>query len=111
VVDGVERHAEPFADQLREACLVTLPAIHRAEHELDAATRADIDLGALARRAAGALDVIGDADAAELAALPRVRLARGEALVIGETERDIEAALVFAVVVGDADAVPIGEGV
>ena len=36
-IDALERHAEPFADQLREAGLVALAAVHRAEHQLDAA--------------------------------------------------------------------------
>ena len=46
--------------------------------------------------------------------LPRFcdfRLARGEALVIGEAQRRVEPALVFAVVVDDADAVLIRKGV
>ena len=72
-IDALERHAEPFAEQLREAGLVALAAVHRAEHQLDAAFGAHRDLGALARRAAGAFDVIGDADAAQLAALRATR--------------------------------------
>ena len=68
-IDALMRHAEPFGHELGKARLMALAAIHRAEHELDAVIGADRDLGALARRAAGALDVIGDADAAQHAAL------------------------------------------
>ncbi len=67
-IDALERHAEPFVEELRKAGLVTLADIHCAKHELDAAMAADRDLGAFALGAAGALDVIGDADAAQHAA-------------------------------------------
>ena len=69
----------------------------------------DRDLGALARKAAGDFDVIGDADAAQLAARARFGLARREALPVGERQRRIHALLVLAVVVGDADAVGVGQ--
>ena len=85
-IDAFERHAEPFGNELGEAGLVALAAVHRAEHQLDAALRADRHLGALARRAAGAFDVIGDADAAQLAVSFRRRLAGGKALLIGEPQ-------------------------
>ena len=61
--------------------------------------------------AAGDLDVIADADAAQLAALLRIGLARGKAFPIGETQRRVQPLLVFAIVVGLADAVGVGEGV
>ena len=65
---AVERHAEPFGDQLREAGLVAL-ALDRVP--ITTSTRpsgATVTLGPLARRAGGELDVIGDADAAAFAA-------------------------------------------
>ena len=68
VIDAVERHAEPFGDELGEARLVALAGRHRAHHQLDPALGQHGDLGALARRAAGDLDIIGDADAAQPAA-------------------------------------------
>ena len=68
IVDAVERHAEPFGDELREARLMALAGGHGAHHQLDPAFGKDGDLGALARRAAGDLDIIGDADAAQPAA-------------------------------------------
>src|SRR6185437_8260023 len=111
VIDALERHAEPGVDELREAGLVALAAIHRTKHQLDAAARFHRYFGALAREAAGDLDVIADADAAQLAILSRFRLTRGKAPPVGEVERGIHALLVFAVVVGLADGVGIGEGV
>ena len=89
-IDAVEGHAEPFGQELREARLVALAAIHRAEHQFDPALGADRDLGALARRAAGAFDVIGDADAAQLAAPLRLGAARRKAVAIGEAQRRVQ---------------------
>ena len=37
VNDAVERHAEPFGDELRKARLVALARGHRAHHQLDPA--------------------------------------------------------------------------
>ena len=36
-IDAVERHAEPFGQELGEAGLVALAAVHGAQHQLDAA--------------------------------------------------------------------------
>src|SRR5712675_2380388 len=70
-LDAVDRHAEPFGDQLREAGLVALALRRGADHNLDGAAHRAIrlhrDLGLLARRAGRGVDVIGDADAAALA--------------------------------------------
>ena len=83
----VDRHAEPFVDELREAGLVALALRQGADHDLDDAFRQHGDLGLLARRAGRGIDVIGDADAAIFAAcLASARRAR-EAGPIAERER------------------------
>ena len=72
----------------------------------------DRDLGALARRAAGHLDVVGNADAAMAAPLRATRCAAGgKAAPVGERQRALHAGCVVAVVVGDADAVGVGHRV
>ncbi len=59
-----ERNAEPFRHALRERRFVALAARERADHDVDAAVRMHGDVGALARIAAGRLDVVAKADAA-----------------------------------------------
>ena len=108
VDDAVERHAEPFGDELGEARLMALSGRHRAHDQLDLAFGKHGDLGALARRAGGDLDIIGDADAAQLAAASRFRAAGGKAAPIGERQRRVHRLLVSAAVVGDAERVGVG---
>jgi hypothetical protein len=62
ITDTFKRHPEPFGDELREAGFMSLSRGHRAHHQLDLAFRKHSDFGALARGAAGDLDIIGDAD-------------------------------------------------
>ncbi len=69
---ALDRHAEPFVDELREARLVALALRHDADDEIDKAVGRHRDLGLLARHAGGDIDVIGDADAAIFAALARL---------------------------------------
>ncbi len=70
---ALERDAEPFGDELREARLVALATRQRADHDVDEAVQRDRDLGALARNSAGQLDIVGDADAAQLPVPARTR--------------------------------------
>ncbi len=83
VIDRLDRHAEPFGDELGKARLVALARRHRTHHQLDPALGQDRDLGALARRAGGDLDIIGDADAAPPAAPDGVVAPRRKSLPIG----------------------------
>ena len=69
---ALDRHAEPFGDELREARLVALALRDDADDELDEAVGRHGDLGLLARHAGGDVDVIADADAAIFAALLRL---------------------------------------
>src|SRR5271169_1229888 len=84
--DAVEWHAKPFGDELRKARLMPLPRGHGAHDELDLAFRKHGDLGALARRARGDLDVIGDADAAKLASAVGLGMAGRKPVPIGERQ-------------------------
>src|SRR5204863_7706576 len=72
-LDAVDRYAEPFGHQLREAGLVALALRGRADDDLHGAAhrafRLHRDLGLLARRAGRGVDVIGDTDAAAFAPL------------------------------------------
>src|SRR5205823_14913534 len=74
----VDRHAEPFGDQLRKARLVALPLGCRADDDLDGAADAALRLhrhfGLLARRAGGGVDIVRDPNAA-IFAVPTRRLA------------------------------------
>ncbi len=78
----LERHAEPFVDQLREARLVALTVRHRADDDVDPAVALDGDFGAFARLPGGGVDIVGDGDAAVFAALARFGAARGEAVPV-----------------------------
>ena len=75
VVDAVERHAKPFGDELRKARLMALARRHRADHELDPPSGSTV-ISVRSRGAPrGDLDVIGDADAAQLASRRGPRMA------------------------------------
>ncbi len=67
----LDRHAEPFGDELRETRLVALALRDNADDEFDKTVGRHRDLGLLARHAGGNIDVIADADAAIFAALAR----------------------------------------
>src|SRR3989442_6913 len=96
---GLERHAETLGDDLREHRLVALTLRLAADRHLDDAVRQHAHLGELLRRAAGALDVGPDADAAELAALLRFGAPCREAGDVGELDRLVEPRDVIAGVV------------
>ena len=108
VVDAVERHPEPFGDELRKARLVALPRGHRPHHQLDPALGQDRDLGALARHPRGDLDIVGDTDPAPFAAPPRLGSPGREAVPVGERQPGRHRRRVVAAVIGEARRV--GEG-
>jgi hypothetical protein len=110
VSDAFERHAEPFGDELGKARFVPLPRGHRAHNQLDPALRKHCDLGTLARRAAGDLDIIGDADATQLAAFPCFGAPGRKSIPIGERHRRVHTVFVATAVVGDAKRIGVGLG-
>ena len=65
----LDRHVEQVGHDLREARLVPLPARLGADHHVDAALRAHVDLRLLLGRADRGLDVVGEPEAEQLAAL------------------------------------------
>src|ERR1035437_9585518 len=81
--DILNRNAEPFIDQLREARLVTLAVRYGADHQIEASVRVHGQLGPLSWNARCRIDVIGDADAAIATATSRLGLAHGKFLPIG----------------------------
>ena len=70
---GLDRHAEPFGDELREARLVALALRDDADDKLDEAVGRHRDFRFLARHAGRDVDVIADPDAAIFAALSSLR--------------------------------------
>jgi len=101
----IDRHAEPFGDELREACLVALTLGRNADDELDEAFGRHRDLGLLARHTGRNVDIDADADAAMLATSFRFGAAAPEARPVAELERQIDAANIVAVVVFDAERI------
>src|SRR5690606_12987348 len=100
---GIDRQAEAGIDELREGRLMTLPVAVRAGQHLDRADRVDAHLSRFPesdarakaayrrrRRDAAGLDVAGDADAAQLAALLRFLPARGEPGMVRSLQRRVE---------------------
>ncbi len=73
------------------------------------AVRRHRHLGALARHAGRGVDVVGDADAAQLAARRRVGAARRKAVPIGELERLVHDLVIVAAVVDHAERVGVGQ--
>ena len=110
-VDAIERHAEPFRDALREAGAMALAARQRADRHVDAAFRRDRHLAPLARRPGGELDVIGERDAAALAAARGRRAPLREAVPVRARERRVHDPRVVPAVVGDAQRVGVGQRV
>src|SRR5690242_18539939 len=82
-LDAVQRHAEPFADQLAEAGLVPLAARHCANDDFYHAVGFYGDLRPFARYAGRRIDIVGDADAATFAGQPRLFASRGEPWPVG----------------------------
>ena len=112
----LDRDAETDGDELGEGRLVALAVAVRAGQNLDRADRIDAhfrrfpqaDAGAeradrRRRRDAAGFDIGGESDAAQLALGRGSRLARRQALVVGERERLVERARVIARVIGHDD--------
>jgi hypothetical protein len=105
--DALERHAKPLGDELSKARFMPCPEdiVH---DQLDPAFRKHGDLGTLAVRAAGEFDIIGDANAAQLAAFPSLRAPGRKSIPIGQRQRHVHCIFVTAAVVGDAKRVGMG---
>ena len=71
--DVLRVHAEEVGHDLREARLVALAGRLRADRKLDLAGAEHGHLDALVRNADRGFEIVRDADAAELAALLRIR--------------------------------------
>ena len=88
--DALVRHAEPLGEDLRERRLVPLADRLGAGDQRHGAVRLEADIDILRRRAAGRLDVIGEAEPAQPAARLAVAAPRGEAGDVGGGERAVE---------------------
>ena len=98
---GIE--AEAVAHDLLEDGLVALALGDAAREQRDRAGLVEADLRAFETRRCRALDGVGEADAAQLAALARLRAALLEARDVGELERHVHALLELAAVVGEGE--------
>ena len=107
-VDRVRRNAKLVRHHLPEAGLVALPARLRSDDEVDGVGR-DGDLDALVRHADRGLDIIGDADSQEPAALLRLGAALGESLPVRDIEHAREVRGEFAAVVGEPGGSTVGQ--
>src|SRR5258708_37305890 len=111
------RTAEAVRDQLREGGCVALAVAVRTGEDFDRADRIDADFRGFPQAHAGAeaadrfrgrdaagLDVAGDPDAAQLALLPGLIFARGEAGVVDRVPRRRERSAGIAGAGGREDA-------
>jgi hypothetical protein len=88
--DALVVDAEPIGQDLRKSSLVALADRLRAGDQCHASVRLEADIDILMRRAAGRLDVIGEAQPAPQAADLAVAAAGGETRDIGPRQREIE---------------------
>ena len=95
--------AEPVGHHLLECGLVALALIDAAGEDLHRAAAVEADFGAFEARRRGALDGVGHAEPAQLAALLRFRLALVEAVHVGKLQRQVHALLELAAVVGEGE--------
>src|SRR5271154_4161373 len=86
VLDVVGIEPETVADDLLEHGLVALPLVDRTGEQGRRAAAVEPNLGAFEARRAGALDGVGDAEAAQLAALLGVRAACRKSVDVGEPQ-------------------------
>ena len=107
-VDALDRHMQQVGGDLGKARLVPLAARLRADHDIDLAFGAHLDVGALARRADRGFDVIGKAEAEQMAALLCLALALRKAGPVGELHGEVHVGLVGAAVVLRADRIRVG---
>ena len=109
--DAFVRHAQPMGEDLRERRLVALADMLRAGDQRHRAVGLEADVDILVRRAAGALDVIGEAQAAQLALGLALPAPLGEAFQVGTDQRLIEGLGKGAAVDLEAEAVGHRHGV
>ncbi len=107
--DGLERHAELLGDELGEGGLVPLPVRLGAAPQFDAAIVGEFDRSGLLAGGAGDLDIVAEAEAAQLAAAGGVRLARREAGLVGALEAFGEQVRIIAGIVFEAPGVLVGQ--
>ena len=96
-------NAEAVADQLLEHGLVALALGDAPGEQRDRARTVEAHLGALETERAGALDRIGDAEAAQLAALVRLRAALREPGDVGAAHPLVEDLFELAAVIGESE--------
>src|SRR5260370_29328296 len=101
--DIVDREAEPRRHELREGGLVSLAVRHRAEIGARAALPGELDARRLGPTARDALDVVYEADAAQLASPRGLCAPLGEVRPIRARERRIEYPLELAAVVDQVE--------
>ena len=101
VADLVRVEPEPVADQLLEHGFVALALAVRAGEQGRGAAAVEAHFGAFGAGGGGALDGVGDAEAAQLAALARLLAPLLEAFDVGELQRQIHVLFEFAAVVGE----------
>src|SRR5215472_15671154 len=100
-------HVIPFADELREAGVVTLSLGGGADDHIDRAIGVDGHFGALARHAGRGVDIVCDRDAAMLAARACGFAALREATPIAAPQGPVHGVVIVAAVVNHAECVPV----
>ena len=81
-----------------------MPWVIEPDSRVDGAAAVEADLGRLEAAGRGALDRVGEADAAQFAAAARFCAARFEPGEIGEIERQVEVLGELAAIVGEDEA-------
>ncbi len=105
----LDRHVEPLDDELGKARLVALALRARADHDVDVTVGLHRHLGALARDAGRGVEIIGDGDAAQLAAGAGVGAARGKAVPVAHAQHPLQGVVIVAAVVDHAEGVGVGK--
>ena len=101
-LDLVERDAELLGQHLGEGRPVALAVVERAGDDGDIAVGLEADAAHLLHRRRGDLEIVADAQPAQLAARLALGLARVEARDVGELQRLVEERGELAAVVGRA---------
>jgi len=109
--DALVGHAQPMREDLRERRLVALADMLRAGDQRHRAVGLEADVDILLRRAAGSLDVIGEAQAAQPALGLALPAPVGKAFQVGSDQRVIEGLGKGAAVDLEAEAVGHRHGV
>ena len=108
-IHTIQRHAQPFVQQLRKTRFMTLPVGDGAEYEINVPVRLHGDLRAFTRRAGGGVYVIGESYAAQLAARFRLGSACREIVPAAQRQRLMHTVDVVAAVVVHAEGVGVGQ--